>query len=177
VLSKCKYVPEYNVNTYTNETTARKYLPSEADHQTANVHLYMAKGKQAKGGGHKRTKQPHKQSRQQQKQQQHPRTAASRRSNRLRRSTATHAFHGAKIEEYLEAHGLIRIPIVGDGNCLFRVMADQLGLGEEAHQEIRRKVVEAIRDDEAYFVNFIDSDEVDGVEAYCEEMSQNGMFL
>jgi hypothetical protein len=131
----------------------------------------MAKGKQVKGGGYKRAKQPHKQ----RHHQQHPtpRTAASRRSSR--RTTATNAFHSAKIEEYLESHGLIRIPIIGDGNCLFRAMGDQLGLGEDVHRDIRLKVVETIRADETYFVNFIDSDEVEGVDAYCDEMSQDGI--
>ena len=37
--------------------------------------------------------------------------------------------------------------------------------------------METIRADEGYFVNFIDSDEVEGVEAYCDEMIQDGIVL
>jgi OTU-like cysteine protease len=83
--------------------------------------------------------------------------------------------NAAKIEEYMTSHGVIRKPIIGDGNCLFRAMADQLGYGESRHREIREKVVETIRLDEEYFVNFIDEEEIDSVEAYCEEMKKDGM--
>ena len=122
-------------------------------------------------------KQPHRQQQQHQQQErqrhQPPRTLASRRN--ARRTHGTSTFNIAKIEEYMQSRGLVRIPIVGDGNCLFRAIADQLGLGEDAHRDIRQKVVETIRVDEVYFVNFIDTDEVDGVEAYCDEMIQDGM--
>jgi hypothetical protein len=83
--------------------------------------------------------------------------------------------NAAKIEEYMTSHGVIRKPIIGDGNCLFRAMADQLGYGESRHREIREKVVETIRLDEEYFVNFIDEEEIDSVEAYCEEMKKDGI--
>lgn len=53
-------------------------------------------------------------------------------------------------------------------------MADQLGFGEDRHREIREKVVQTILADKAYFGNFIDGDEVDSVDAYCEEMSKDG---
>ena len=74
----------------------------------------------------------------------------------------------------MTSHGIVRKPIIGEGNCLFRAMADQLGYGEHRHREIREKVVEAIRADKEYFANFIDGSEVDGVDAYCDEMFQDG---
>jgi len=82
--------------------------------------------------------------------------------------------NAAKIDEYMASHGVIRRSIIGDGNCLFRAMADQLGFGEERHCEIREKVVRAILTDKEYFQDFIDGEEVDSVEAYCEEMSKDG---
>jgi len=82
--------------------------------------------------------------------------------------------NAAKIDEYMASHGVIRRSIIGDGNCLFRAMADQLGFGEERHCEIREKVVRAILADKEYFQDFIDGEEVDSVEAYCEEMSKDG---
>jgi len=84
--------------------------------------------------------------------------------------------NGAKIEEYMTSHGVVRKPIIGDGNCLFRAMADQIGYGEHRHTEIREKVVETIRADKEYFANFIDEDEVEGVDAYCDEMIKDGIL-
>lgn len=77
----------------------------------------------------------------------------------------------------MTSHGVIRKPIVGDGNCLFRAMADQLGYGESRHREIRIKVVEAIRADKEYFANFIDEDEDGGVDEYCDDMINDGNVL
>ena len=77
----------------------------------------------------------------------------------------------------MTSHGLIRTSIIGDGNCLFRALSDQLGLGEHRHQEIRTKIVEGILRDEEYFVNFIDEQEGDSVIGYCEEMKQDGNII
>jgi hypothetical protein len=52
-----------------------------------------------------------------------------------------------------------------------------MGYGENRHREIRDKVVEAIKQDKDYFVNFIDEDDHDGVDAYCDEMTKDGMPL
>ena len=75
----------------------------------------------------------------------------------------------------MTCHGVTRKAIIGDGNCLFRAMADQLGYGESRHREIRDKIVETIRLDKEYFADFIDEEEIDGVEAYCEEMLRDGI--
>jgi OTU domain-containing protein 3 len=126
----------------------------------------MAKGKR------KGTKQTQKRSKltPRQRHQQPPR-------NNTKRTRNTSSTNAAKIEEYMTSHGIIRKPIIGDGNCLFRAMADQLGLSQDLHRQIRQKIINTIHRDKDYFVNFIDEDEVDGVEAYCEEMSKDGSFL
>lgn len=127
----------------------------------------MAKGKQNKTKrGQKRTQHPPRPVR-----QRHQPSRAAKRHAYPRTSSS------AKIEEYMTTRGLIRRPIIGDGNCLFRAMADQLGYGEERHAEIRAKVVEVIRRDREYFANFIDSEESDGVNEYCEEMAKDGRSL
>src|SRR5262245_49651387 len=125
-------------------------------------------GKGGKGGkeGRRRAKQ------QQQVRQRRQPSQTGKRAGRTRRSASS--FNGAKIEEYMATHGIVRKPIVGDGNCLFRALADQLGLGEGSHWKIREKVTQTIKSDHEYFVNFIDSDEIDGVEAYCDEMMEDG---
>jgi OTU domain-containing protein 3 len=127
----------------------------------------MAKGKHGASRGHKRTKPTPPRQRKQ------PPRDAKRLSRSSSRWTSSNS---AKIEEYMTSHGVIRKPIIGDGNCLFRAMADQLGYGESRHREIRDKIVETIRKDKEYFANFIDEDEIDGVEAYCEEMIKDGKF-
>ena len=127
----------------------------------------MAKGKR-KGG--KQTQKRSKLPPRQRNQQQPPR-------NNTKRTRNTSSTNAAKIEEYMASHGIIRIPIIGDGNCLFRAMADQLGLSQDSHRQIRQKIVDTIQRDKDYFVNFIDEDEIDSVEAYCEEMSKDGSLL
>jgi hypothetical protein len=82
--------------------------------------------------------------------------------------------NAAKIEEYMTSHGVVRKSIVGDGNCLFRAMADQIGYGEDRHREIREKIVETIKADKEYFANFIDEEEAGGVDEYCNEMIKDG---
>ena len=74
----------------------------------------------------------------------------------------------------MTSHGVVRKSIVGDGNCLFRAMADQLGLGEDQHACIRAKVVEQILREKEYFTNFIAEEDNESVEAYCSEIAQNG---
>jgi hypothetical protein len=82
--------------------------------------------------------------------------------------------NAAKIEEYMTSHGVVRKSIMGDGNCLFRAMADQIGYGEDRHREIREKIVETIKADKEYFANFIDEEEAGGVDEYCNEMIKDG---
>jgi hypothetical protein len=85
--------------------------------------------------------------------------------------------NAAKIEEYMTSHGVVRKSIMGDGNCLFRAMADQIGYGEDRHREIREKIVETIKADKEYFANFIDEEEVGGVDEYCNEMIKDGKTI
>src|SRR5271155_3424059 len=82
--------------------------------------------------------------------------------------------NAAKIEEYMTSHGVVRKSIMGDGNCLFRAMADQIGNGEDRHREKRETNGETIKADKEYFANFIDEEEVGGVDEYCNEMIKDG---
>ena len=139
-------------------TCIGKALPPSS----SSVPEKMPKGRQK--AAHKRGQQ------RQQRKLQSPRTA------KKQHSKWTSSSNAAKIQEYMTSHGVIRKPIIGDGNCLFRAMADQLGYGENRHREIREKVVETIRADKAYFENFIDGEEIEGVDAYCDEMIQDGKY-
>ena len=126
----------------------------------------MAKGKQRAAKAHKRAKLTPRQ-----KHQQPPRNTNTKRTRNI------HSTNAAKIEEYMTSHGVIRVPIIGDGNCLFRALADQIGLSQDSHRQIRDKVVNIILRDKDYFINFIDEEEIDSVEAYCKEMSKDGTLL
>lgn len=127
----------------------------------------MPKGKHRAGKvAHKKSKPPIRR-----------RIQPARNARRGAKSRNVSGYNGAKIEEYMTTHGVIRRPIIGDGNCLFRALADQLGLGENRHREIRDKVVETIKLDKDYFVNFIDEDDYDGVDAYCDDMIKDGRSL
>jgi hypothetical protein len=126
----------------------------------------MAKGKQRPAKAHKRAKLTPRQ-----RHQQNPRNANTKRTRNI------HSTNAAKIEEYMTSHGVIRVSIIGDGNCLFRALADQIGLSQDSHRQIRDKIVDVILRDKDYFINFIDEDEIDGVEAYCEEMRKDGTLL
>jgi hypothetical protein len=129
--------------------------------------IAMPKGRQRGGkGAHKKAKHATRQ-----------RVQPTRNASRRATSRKASNYNGAKIEEYMTSHGVIRTPIVGDGNCLFRALADQLGYGENRHREIRDKVVETIKQDKNYFVNFIDEDDYDGVDAYCDEMAKDGILM
>jgi OTU domain-containing protein 3 len=130
----------------------------------------MPKGKQRGGrgrGGHNRRDMPPPRQRRQ------PDRAAKKSLNNSKWTSS----NAAQIEEYMASHGVVRKPIVGDGNCLFRAMADQLGYGENQHREIRERIVQTIQEDKDYFANFIDADEVDSVDAYCEEMINDGIVV
>ena len=131
----------------------------------------MPKHKGGKGGHYKRKAS---QSSAQPRRRQPARGVKLRGRNSGRQEWGSGGANAAKIEEYMTAHGVVSKSIIGDGNCLFRAMADQIGYGEERHREIREKIVGTIRADKEYFANFIDEDEVGGMDEYCDEMIRDG---
>jgi OTU domain-containing protein 3 len=58
----------------------------------------------------------------------------------------------------LRPHGLFIRDVAGDGNCLFRSLADQLGLGAASHAEVRERVVDFIVANRADFEPFVEDD-------------------
>jgi len=67
----------------------------------------------------------------------------------------------------------LRIKIVeGDGNCLFRALADQLHGDESLHHKEREKTVDFIESHKDQFACFLDESET--FEDYCSRMRENG---
>ncbi|SCM17584.1 OTU-like cysteine protease, putative [Plasmodium berghei] len=64
--------------------------------------------------------------------------------------------------------------IRADGNCLFRVVSDQLYNTEENYKEIRKKVVEHLEKNEDKYMNFIEYDE--SYKSYIERISTDGAW-
>ena len=64
--------------------------------------------------------------------------------------------------------------ILGDGNCLFRAIADQVFGNEELHEDIREEIIDYIKDHESFCANFIEDNE--SFSSYISRMSCNGTW-
>ena len=83
-----------------------------------------------------------------------------------------------EFEDRLRHMGMEVKPIVGDGNCLFRTMSDQLHQQLDMkldHRELRRRIVEHIAQQRQDFEPFIDAD-TEPVERYCKRMAQDAVY-
>jgi len=64
------------------------------------------------------------------------------------------------------------IPVMGDGNCLFRAVAHQVYGDESIHAIIREKVVEYLRLEKNYFMEYVDQN----FNSYLEDMAKDGVW-
>mmetsp|Transcript_23366 Transcript_23366/g.59917 ORF Transcript_23366/g.59917 Transcript_23366/m.59917 type:complete len:391 (-) Transcript_23366:303-1475(-) len=78
------------------------------------------------------------------------------------------------LDEQLAAVGLGVKETVGDGNCLFRAIADQIYGEDETHMELRARAVAYMRQRPDDFQPFIEDDEAFG--DYLERMAQDGQW-
>jgi OTU domain-containing protein 3 len=80
----------------------------------------------------------------------------------------------AKFEEQLGVYGL-RLKIVkGDGNCLFRTLADQIEGREDNYMTYRQRIVEFITVNREYFEPFIEDDEK--FDDYVKDMMKDAVW-
>ena len=56
-------------------------------------------------------------------------------------------------------YGLKVVEMGGDGNCLFRTLADQLEGNEKLHRKYRQDAIDYIEDNKDSFAPFIEDDE------------------
>lgn len=82
------------------------------------------------------------------------------------------ADHGLKtLEHELATQGLYIKDITGDGNCLFRSLADQIG-EPNTHGQIRHDVVKWLRDRNDEFAVFVEEE----YSSYLDRMAQDGCY-
>jgi len=67
------------------------------------------------------------------------------------------------------------VDISGDGNCLFRAIADQLEGNEELHEIYRAKTINHIMKNKDHYKMFLDDDTED-IEEYIKYMSMNTIW-
>jgi len=76
----------------------------------------------------------------------------------------------------LETRGMGLFAMEGDGNCLFRSVADQVYGDQAMHRVVRAKCVEYMRSQKTWFEEFIPTEEWGGIDAYLDEMARNGTW-
>lgn len=62
----------------------------------------------------------------------------------------------------------------GDGNCLFRSMADQLDGTENTHLFLREEACKYMLNNQEFFTNFIDVEEEGNIYQYVQGMRKDG---
>ncbi len=65
----------------------------------------------------------------------------------------------AKFRLQLAQYGLKVVEVSGDGNCLFRAIADQLEGNEKLHKKYRQEAVKHIEENKDLYCHFIEDDE------------------
>mmetsp|Transcript_18474 Transcript_18474/g.31616 ORF Transcript_18474/g.31616 Transcript_18474/m.31616 type:complete len:332 (-) Transcript_18474:364-1359(-) len=79
-----------------------------------------------------------------------------------------------KFREALAPFCLVVKEMEGDGNCLFRAIADQIDGDESLHMVYRQAAVKQIRDNKEMYTPFIEDDET--IEEYCDDLKQDGVW-
>jgi hypothetical protein len=95
----------------------------------------------------------------------------------------------------LQSLGLYAAPTIGDGNCLFRALSDQVHGSPEKHREVRRQVCDWIEQHKERYEGFVEDDDYiedvsgkagkkggdrdkgKGLDAHLRCMRENGKFL
>ncbi|BFZ53191.1 hypothetical protein PYCC9005_000214 [Savitreella phatthalungensis] len=83
-------------------------------------------------------------------------------------------FDTRKLQTQLARKSLYIKDISGDGNCLFRALADQLGeeIDKDRHRQIRYDVVQYLRDRPDEFSFFVEED----YDGYLDRMGKDGVY-
>ncbi|CAH7685554.1 hypothetical protein BY996DRAFT_6410671 [Phakopsora pachyrhizi] len=81
-----------------------------------------------------------------------------------------------KLNDQLKLMGLYAANTLGDGNCLFRALSDQLHGTPSDHYKIRKEVVDYLSKNKARYEDFVDVDEDQSYEKHLEEMSKLGTY-
>eukprot|EP00026_Physarum_polycephalum_P011271 Phypoly_transcript_11478.p1 GENE.Phypoly_transcript_11478~~Phypoly_transcript_11478.p1 ORF type:complete len:280 (+),score=21.29 Phypoly_transcript_11478:126-965(+) len=90
----------------------------------------------------------------------------------------------SRMKERLEKHGFIEAPVVPDGNCQMRALADQIHGDENYHADVRSKIIAWLSKNEKFPIDdsgstlgdFIDRDHYPRWSSYVIYMSRNGSW-
>ncbi|GAA5853374.1 hypothetical protein JCM9279_005770 [Rhodotorula babjevae] len=81
------------------------------------------------------------------------------------------------LSSQLKEAGLYAANILGDGNCLFRALSDQLYGSPSMHQAIRQEICDYLAAHPDKYRLFVDEDSVKGgFDGHVREMRQNGTY-
>ena len=79
-----------------------------------------------------------------------------------------------EFQTFLEPRGVFMRDVEGDGNCLFRSIADYVDGDESQHEQYREMAVEYITKHKDYFAMFLLDDE--NIDQYVKDMSESGTW-
>eukprot|EP00347_Sterkiella_histriomuscorum_P016120 403354413 len=87
---------------------------------------------------------------------------------------AKHESNMSKFRLQLVQYGLKVKEMGGDGNCLFRSIADQLEGNEKLHRKYRQEAIEYIEANKEMYAPFIEDDET--IDQYLGDMAKDGTW-
>jgi hypothetical protein len=76
--------------------------------------------------------------------------------------------------DQLEEHGVELHRVEGDGNCMFRAVADVMEHDESQHRKYRKEAIHFIKEHKDYFQMFLENDE--SINNYLHEMKKDGKW-
>ncbi|KAH8914524.1 cysteine proteinase [Atractiella rhizophila] len=80
------------------------------------------------------------------------------------------------LKAQLKSMGLYAAHTMGDGNCLFRALSDQLFGTPNAHLQLRKETVEFVRSHREQYLAFVDEDVWGNWDGYLRGMSTSGTY-
>ena len=89
--------------------------------------------------------------------------------------SASPALSGALLDDQLRALGLYAANTVGDGNCLFRALSDQLYGSPSRHFELRGQICDWIGRHRERYEPFVEDDR--GLETHLKCMREHGQSI
>jgi len=79
-----------------------------------------------------------------------------------------------EFQDFIKPKGLYLRDVEGDGNCLFRAIADQLDGDEAAHEKYRIQAIDYLIKKKDYFAMFLQDDE--DIDKYIKNMIEDGTW-
>jgi hypothetical protein len=92
-----------------------------------------------------------------------------------------------RMDYRLKSHGFIEKKMIGDGNCMFRAISDQLSLHSKSnfdHKQVRREIVNWLRKNESFpldnsgstLSHFLDLEQHSDWNSYCSDMERDSVW-